>query len=107
MTPSLCTLFASYNRTMNLRLYEAAAKLSAEELTRERGAFFGSLYNMMNHIAVADLLWLHRFTTLPGLSTVNAELAALPRPSSLREPLADSLAELSTLRTSVDVTLPL
>jgi uncharacterized damage-inducible protein DinB len=105
MTPSLCTLFANYNRTMNLRLYEAAAKLSAEELTKERGAFFGSLFNTMNHIAVADLLWLNRFATLPGLSTIQAELAALPRPTSLREPLADSLAGLTTLRTSIDAVI--
>jgi len=102
MTPSLCALFADYNHTMNLRLYEAAAKLSADELTKDRGAFFGSLFNTMNHIAVADLLWLHRFATLPGLSTIQDELLNLPRPTSLREPLADSLAGLTTLRTSID-----
>ena len=102
MTPSLCTLFADYNRTMNLRLYEAAEKLSAEELTTDRGAFFGSLFNTMNHIAVADLLWLHRFATLPGLSTIEAELTTFPRPTSLREPLAESLVGLTTLRSSID-----
>ena len=102
MTPSLCALFADYNRSMNLRLYEAAAKLPADELARDRGAFFGSLFNTMNHIAVADLLWLHRFATLPGLSTVRDELSKFPRPASLREPLADSLSELTTLRTSID-----
>ena len=105
MTPSLCVLFADYNRTMNLRLYEAAAKLSAEELTRDRGAFFGSLFNTMNHIAVADLLWLHRFATLRGLSTIQNELSTFPSPTSLREPLADSLAGLTTLRTSVDAVI--
>jgi len=41
MTPSLCTLLAEYNRWMNQRLYEAAAKLPADELTRDAGAFFG------------------------------------------------------------------
>jgi uncharacterized damage-inducible protein DinB len=102
MTPSLYSLFAEYNRTMNLRLYEAAARLSAEELTRDRGAFFGSLLSTMNHIAVADLLWLHRFATLPALSATQVELAAFPKPVSLREPLADSLAELATLRASID-----
>ena len=105
MTPSLCTVFAEYNRTMNVRLYEAAARLSAEALTSDRGAFFGSLFNTMNHIAVADLLWLHRFATLPGLSSVQAELSALPRPTSLRELLADSLAGLTTLRTRVDTVI--
>lgn len=102
MTPSLFILFADYNRTMNVRLYEAAAKLSAEELTRDRGAFFGSLFSTMNHIAVADLLWLHRFATLPGLSVAQAQLAALPRPASLREPLAESLEALRALRMEID-----
>ena len=102
MTPALSVLFAEYNLAMNSRLYEAAAKLSAEELTRDRGAFFGSLFNTMNHIAVADLLWLHRFASLPALSALQAELSALPRPTSLREPLSDSLAGLTALRRSID-----
>ena len=102
MTPSLCTLFAEYNRTMNVRLYEAAAKVSAEELIKERGAFFGSLFNTMNHIMVGDLLWLHRFATLPALSSLQVELSALLRPASLREPLSESLAGLTVMRTRVD-----
>lgn len=40
MTPQLCTLMAQYNRWMNLRLYEAAAKLTPEALFAQRGAFF-------------------------------------------------------------------
>ena len=105
MTPALGALFADYNRTMNQRLYEAAAKLSADELTRDRGAFFGSLFNTINHIAVADLLWLHRFATLPGLAAIQDELSIFPRPTSLREPLADSLAGLATLRTRIDAVI--
>ena len=102
MQPSLYALLADYNRSMNLRLYEAAAKLSLDELTKDRGAFFGSLFNTMNHIAVADLLWLHRFATLPGLSTVREALSSFPKPTSLREPIAASLAELTTLRARID-----
>ena len=105
MTPSLCALLADYNRSMNLRLYEAAAKLSAHEVTKDRGAFFGSLLNTVNHIAVADLLWLHRFATLPGLSTIQDELSSFPRPTSIREPLADSLAGLTELRANIDAVI--
>jgi uncharacterized damage-inducible protein DinB len=50
MNPQLCTLMAQYNRWMNLRLYEAAARLSSEELFAQRGAFFGSLFGTLNHI---------------------------------------------------------
>ena len=105
MTPSLCALFAEYNQLMNLRFYEAAAKLPAGEVTKDRSAFFGSLFNTMNHIAVADLLWLHRFATLPGLSTVRDELSSFPSPTSLREPLANSLQELTDLRVKVDAVI--
>jgi uncharacterized damage-inducible protein DinB len=105
MTPSECALFADYNRSMNLRLCEAAAKLSSDELIKDRGAFFGSLFNTMNHIVVADLLWLHRFATLPELSTIQDELSNFPRPTSLREPLANSLEALTTLRTGIDAVI--
>lgn len=34
---------ATYNQWMNAKLYDAAGKLGASELTEERGAFFGSI----------------------------------------------------------------
>src|SRR5687767_8642484 len=54
MTPSPCTLMAEYNRWMNLRLYEAAAKLPEPQIFEDRRAFFGSLFDTLNHIVVAD-----------------------------------------------------
>jgi len=48
MTPSLCTLLAEYNRWMNQRLYEAAAKLPAYELTRDAGAFLRFVFESTN-----------------------------------------------------------
>lgn len=61
-------MFAAYNAWANRLLYEAAAALPPEQLTENKGAFFGSLLNTLNHVMVADRVWLHRFTgegTLP------------------------------------------
>lgn len=55
-------MFAAYNRWANALVYDAAATLSAEQLQRDTGAFFGSLLNTLNHILVADRIWMKRFT---------------------------------------------
>ena len=59
-------LMADYNQWMNTRLYDAAAKLSAAELERDRGAFFGSILGTLNHLAVTDIMWLQRFSAHPS-----------------------------------------
>ena len=55
-------MFAAYNRWANTQVYDAAGELSDEELNRDTGAFFGSLIGTLNHVVVADRIWLHRFT---------------------------------------------
>jgi uncharacterized damage-inducible protein DinB len=102
MTPSLCTLMAEYNRWMNPRLYEATAKLSEAQLFEDRGAFFGSLFDTLNHIVVADLIWLHRFAQYPGLTGISSLMTEFPSPTSLRERVAHSLPDLFELRTRID-----
>ena len=102
MTPASCALFADYNRWMNTRLYDAAAKLPEPELFAERGAFFGSLFNTLNHIAVADTIWLHRFAQHPGQAWLAQALADFPRPTKLTQPLADSLPQLRAYRERAD-----
>lgn len=84
MTPAHFLLFGHYNRWANDRLYQAAAGLPAEALTRSRpAAYFGSLLGTLNHLLVADRIWLRRiedsgpehrrldeqpFATLPALA---------------------------------------
>ncbi|WP_249314086.1 DinB family protein [Pseudoalteromonas sp. S2755] len=55
-------LMADYNRWMNERLYEAVSGLNVTELHQDRGAFFGSIMGSLNHILVADIIWLKRYT---------------------------------------------
>jgi uncharacterized damage-inducible protein DinB len=53
---------ASYNRWMNERLYAHCAELSDEERKQDLGAFFRSVHGTLNHLLLADRLWLGRFT---------------------------------------------
>ena len=54
-------LLASYNASMNIRLYAAAAALPKDILSADRGAFFGSVMGTLNHIVAGDTIWLRRF----------------------------------------------
>lgn len=73
---------ADYNAWANRRLYAAASELSDEQYRRDVGAFFKSLHGTLNHILVADLIWMHRLTSVGQLpqrldATVCDDLSAL------------------------------
>lgn len=55
-------MFSGYNAWANERIYDAAAKLNEEEYRADRGAFFKSVHGTLNHIFVADRIWMQRFT---------------------------------------------
>jgi uncharacterized damage-inducible protein DinB len=54
--------FAAYNRWANARLYHAALALSDADYRRDVGAFFKSMHGTLNHLLVADRIWLKRLT---------------------------------------------
>lgn len=55
-------MFAAYNRWANGRVYDAAAQLGEDDFLRDAGAFFGSMMGTLNHMLVADRIWMKRFT---------------------------------------------
>ena len=55
-------MFAGYNAWANERLYDAAAKLTDADYRSDRGAFFKSMHGTLNHMLVADRIWMRRFT---------------------------------------------
>jgi uncharacterized damage-inducible protein DinB len=55
-------MLAAYNCWANARVYDTAATLSAEEFTRDTGAFFKSMMGTLNHLLTADRIWMKRFT---------------------------------------------
>jgi uncharacterized damage-inducible protein DinB len=56
------TMFAGYNGWANRRLYAAAGALPDADYRAPRGAFFGSIHGTLNHLIVADRIWMRRFT---------------------------------------------
>ncbi|ACK49779.1 DinB family protein [Methylocella silvestris BL2] len=55
-------MMAAYNAFANTRLYEQAAKLSDADYRADCGAFFKSVHGTLNHLLVADRIWMKRFT---------------------------------------------
>lgn len=95
-------LLGTYNQWMNSKVYEAAGRLDANELARDRGAFFGSITGTLNHLVVGDTVWLKRFATLPACAESLAEIVRLPHPDSLDQILFEDFTELSGHRAWMD-----
>jgi uncharacterized damage-inducible protein DinB len=56
---------ARYNRWQNENLYGVADRLTDAERRLERGAFFGSIHNTLNHLLWGDQIWMSRLAGLP------------------------------------------
>jgi uncharacterized damage-inducible protein DinB len=95
-------LMAEYNRWMNRRLLQAASGIDAQELARDRGAFFGSILGTLNHLVVADSIWLHRFDAPGHWDRLREASGWLPRPASLRDAPCADLVALAALRERID-----
>jgi len=96
------SLMASYNQWMNTKLYDAASRLSAVELAQARGAYFGSIFGTLNHIVVADTLWLKRFATHTSSTATLAVMVPLPTPEGLDQLMFDDLKGLAAHRHWLD-----
>jgi uncharacterized damage-inducible protein DinB len=90
VTPQLARTFARYNRWMNERLYEACAAIPDAERKRDAGAFFKSIHGTLNHLLVADRVWLGRFVGPPWV------------PASLGQELHADFDELRAARHAAD-----
>lgn len=98
MTPEHARVMARYNRWMNDKLYAAAETLTDAERKRDRGAFFGSIHRTLNHLLLADRVWLGRFI---GASLNEGEMG----PGGIRtldQELYDDFGELRRERTKTD-----
>lgn len=83
-------MLARYNQWANRRLYDCVAAAGEEAFTRPMGAFFGSLCGTLNHILVADCIWLRRIT------------GEGPQPTALNTILHDTLGALRAARDAAD-----
>jgi uncharacterized damage-inducible protein DinB len=103
-TNSIC-LMAEYNEWMNARLYGAAINLPIKELNANRNAFFGSILGTLNHLVVADTIWLKRFATHPANYAALDMIRDLPTPVSLDQMLFTDIQSLSKHRKLLDQTI--
>ncbi|MCV6590517.1 MAG: DinB family protein [Marinobacterium sp.] len=95
-------LMAQYNQWMNETLYTAASGLTAEQLSDNQGAFFGSILGTLNHLMVGDIIWLQRFADHPADFAALANLHHIPKPSALNATLFDDIEELQMQRELLD-----
>ncbi|GEK10627.1 DinB family protein [Pseudoalteromonas peptidolytica] len=95
-------LMADYNCWMNERMFEAIAELSDIELHQPRGAFFSSIIGSLNHILVADVIWLKRFSTSSHQFKTLHPLLDMTIPSKLDDLLYDEFATLRAARVAMD-----
>jgi uncharacterized damage-inducible protein DinB len=94
--------FARYNSEFNRRLFDQLAALPDEERKRDLGAFFGSIHGTLNHILLADRIWLGRFaSTSPAMSSLHGA-AVVHEFSSLRQELCADFDELYAERLATD-----
>lgn len=95
-------LMAEYNQWMNLKLYDACSQLSSEQLNEDRRAFFGSIIGTLNHLAVADTIWLKRMSTDLSHHRELDSLSQLSMPQALNTILHLKLEDLAEYRQHLD-----
>lgn len=96
---------ASYNRWMNEKLCAAAATLPADELSVDRKAFFGSILGTLNHLIVADIIWLKRFAAHPAGFATLEPVRRLADPLALSQQLFDDFTGLAVQRAQLDLAI--
>jgi uncharacterized damage-inducible protein DinB len=66
---------ARYNTVANERIYAACAALDDAQYRHEGAASFGSIHRTLNHIMVADRIWMGRFEGVDsGITKLDALL---------------------------------
>lgn len=62
-----------YNRWMNEKLYAACAEIPDATRKEDKGAWFRSMHGTLNHLLLADRVWLGRFIGQPFVFTSLAQ----------------------------------
>ena len=96
------TRMAQYNQWVNARLYDKVQLLPTDEIAKDRGAFFGSILGTLNHVLVADLFWLRRFSSAKACRDALAPMREMTMPSSLSDILFDDMQGLRSKRDELD-----
>lgn len=94
--------FAKYNLEFNESLFDQLSGLADADRKKDMGAFFGSIHGTLNHILLADRIWLGRFAeAIPTMSSLKG--AALVHDfNSLGQELCADFGELYAERRDTD-----
>lgn len=95
-------LMAQYNVWMNNNIYQVVETLTSAEFVEDRGAFFGSVCGALNHIAVADTIWLKRFAQHPAQYALLEPIRRLSAPAALGQILFQDFSSLRDYRVFLD-----
>lgn len=97
--------FAQYNSWFNGQLFGHVATLEDAERKRDRGAFFRSIHDTLDHILLCDRSWLSRIerSCLHFQSLANADL--IPDLRDLRQGVTQDFETLRSNRKATDAVL--
>jgi uncharacterized damage-inducible protein DinB len=98
-------LMAQYNQWMNERIYQAVKQLPDEKITEDKKAFFGSILGTLNHIMVADIVWLKRFSNHPSHPVSLDSIRQIEKPENLNQILHTNLDILTQKRLELDTVI--
>lgn len=74
-------LMAAYTAWQNGSLYRAADTLTDAARRQDRGAFFGSIHQTLDHLLWGDRVWLHRLAGTPPPETSDIAGSVSTHPS--------------------------
>ena len=96
-------LMSQYNQWMNQKIYQAAINLGDEKIKQDQKSFFSSIFNTLNHIYVADIIWLRRFAQHPQNYQSLKKLPELNSYKDLNAIAAVNIETLFQLRQELDL----
>jgi len=98
----LFALLAEYNTKTNQDMLGVLEAQAPELAARQAGVYHGSILGVVNHLLVADVLWLRRFAQqFPELAFAPPALPAF-KLQSLKDIVWDSLPAFRPVREGVD-----
>lgn len=98
-------LMSQYNQWMNQKIYQAAQSLGNQAIRQDQKAFFGSIFGTLNHIYIADIIWLRRFARHSRQYQALTQLPELNSYTDLKAIAFDNIEDLFKLRQELDTTI--
>jgi uncharacterized damage-inducible protein DinB len=93
---------SQYNQWMNQKIYQVAQQLGNDKIQQNQGAFFNSLFGTLNHIYVADIIWLRRFAQHTKKYSSLNQLPELFSYTILNQTVTNQIETLNQLRQELD-----